>query len=184
MTLSFADRLRQEFARRRAANPRYSLRAFAQFLGLEHSTLSQILRGRRGVPAGTLARLAQRLDLGPEEAAAYQGAPDIREAARFAAQARRMSWLGEAAALLQTPAHWRLIDLLRSGEWRPDMRWAASRTGCSIDALNEASTRLLRLGLIRVDRQGTWRTAREIAGKNAHELREFALARIREASAT
>lgn len=182
MTPSFADRLRQEFARRRAANPRYSLRAFGQFLGLEHSTLSQILRGRRAVPPAKLRHLAGRLNLGPEETEAYQGASRLRDPAWFAAQAKRLSWLGEAAALMEVAAHWELLSLVGSNEWRPDMRWAAARTGHSIDVLNEASTRLLRLGLIQVDQDGRWRLASALAGKSERELRELALARIREDS--
>ena len=39
--------LAEEFMRRKRVNPRYSLRAFARSLALEHSTLSQLLRGKR-----------------------------------------------------------------------------------------------------------------------------------------
>ena len=47
--MRFQSILADEFARRRGANPRYSLRAFAAYLGMEHSTLSQLLRGRRPI---------------------------------------------------------------------------------------------------------------------------------------
>jgi len=46
---SFRLRLQAELARRCAGNPRYSLRAFARRLGVDHSTLSQLLRGRRAL---------------------------------------------------------------------------------------------------------------------------------------
>ena len=39
--------LETELARRRRVNPRYSLRAFARSVEMEHSTLSQLLRGKR-----------------------------------------------------------------------------------------------------------------------------------------
>jgi transcriptional regulator with XRE-family HTH domain len=39
--------LEAEWARRRRLNPRYSLRAFARSVRIEHSTLSQLLRGKR-----------------------------------------------------------------------------------------------------------------------------------------
>jgi hypothetical protein len=37
-------------------NARYSLPAFAAFLGTDHSTLQQILRGTRRAPAGYIAK--------------------------------------------------------------------------------------------------------------------------------
>lgn len=39
--------LQNELARRKKINPRYSLRAFARSVAIEHSTLSQLLRGKR-----------------------------------------------------------------------------------------------------------------------------------------
>jgi transcriptional regulator with XRE-family HTH domain len=91
MTPDFPERLRQEFARRRATNPRYSLRGFARFLGLEHSTLSQILRGRRAMPPRQLASMAARLNLGTEEIAAYQGACALGDPQRLAVQLKASS---------------------------------------------------------------------------------------------
>src|SRR5271168_1005637 len=43
----FRAKLAEQFEARRERNPRYSLRAFAAFLGADHSTLSRILRGAR-----------------------------------------------------------------------------------------------------------------------------------------
>lgn len=53
--------LTKEFERRRAVNPRYSLRAMARSVGLEHSTLSQLLRGKRTLTWKSIRRIAQRL---------------------------------------------------------------------------------------------------------------------------
>ena len=47
--MRFQSILADEFARRCQINPRYSLRAFALSIGIEHSTLSQLLRGRRTI---------------------------------------------------------------------------------------------------------------------------------------
>ena len=41
--------LESEFSRRKGVNPRYSLRAFARSVAIEHSTLSQLLRGKRAI---------------------------------------------------------------------------------------------------------------------------------------
>ena len=59
---SAAGRLRtilaSEFSRRKRVNPRYSLRAFARSVALEHSTVSQLLRGKRAVTWKTIRHVA------------------------------------------------------------------------------------------------------------------------------
>src|SRR5215217_8006129 len=61
----FRQVLQEELAQRCARNPRYSLRAFARYLTLDHSTLSQLLRGRRRFTARTIERVGKRLSLSP-----------------------------------------------------------------------------------------------------------------------
>jgi transcriptional regulator with XRE-family HTH domain len=55
--------LRDELARRKSRNKRYSLRAFARDLRVHHSTLSRVMRGHQRVTASTLATVATRLGL-------------------------------------------------------------------------------------------------------------------------
>jgi hypothetical protein len=50
--------LETEFARRRRVNPRYSLRAFARSVNLEHSTLSQLLRRKRTMTWKSIRQIA------------------------------------------------------------------------------------------------------------------------------
>jgi transcriptional regulator with XRE-family HTH domain len=63
--VSAALRLRavveDEFNRRKRTNPRYSLRAFARSVKLEHSTLSQLLRGKRTVTWRSISRIARTM---------------------------------------------------------------------------------------------------------------------------
>jgi transcriptional regulator with XRE-family HTH domain len=51
----------REFARRKRTNPRYSLRAFARSVNLEHSTLSQLLRGKRTVTWKSIGQIARTM---------------------------------------------------------------------------------------------------------------------------
>jgi len=53
--------LQTEFARRRRTNPRYSLRAFARSIGLDHSTVSQLMRGKRPVTGKSVRSIAGSL---------------------------------------------------------------------------------------------------------------------------
>ena len=76
----FAARLEQELEARRQKNPRYSLRAFAAFLETDHSTISQILQGRRRVPAVRIRAWARKLGMDRDEAAAYIAAEQLPDA--------------------------------------------------------------------------------------------------------
>jgi transcriptional regulator with XRE-family HTH domain len=59
--VTFRSVLQREWDKRRARNPRYSLRAFGRLLGTDHATLSQILRGRRALTSRTVDRYAKRI---------------------------------------------------------------------------------------------------------------------------
>jgi hypothetical protein len=175
----FRHRLREELARRRGVNRRYSVRAFAEFLGADHSTLSQILRNRRPVPAACLREWAARLRLGTEETELYQAAIEGEDFAAFERRRHHMSWMAEAAALLSRPAHWQLLQLLRAPDWRPDMRWAAARLGTDVDELNDVLARLLRLGLLEAGADGSWHDRSGLEELDAQCLLECALGRLR-----
>ncbi|MFL5330880.1 MAG: helix-turn-helix domain-containing protein [Gemmataceae bacterium] len=55
--------MQAELARQCARSAQYSLRAFARFLELDHSTLSQLLRGKRRFTARTIRRCGVKLGL-------------------------------------------------------------------------------------------------------------------------
>jgi transcriptional regulator with XRE-family HTH domain len=107
--------LQRELNARRAANRRYSLRAFARFLRIDHSALSQILRGKRALTPNMIRRLAARLGLGQAEIA--DACVEATDAAVRRAIARR--------------------------SFKPDSRWLASVTGIGVDDINITIHRLL-----------------------------------------
>lgn len=177
--MAFRERLQRELDLRRAKNPRYSIRALALFLGADHSTLAQILRGARRVPVGQIRRWAKKLAISPEETAAYtaaEHAPDQRTVAR---QRQLQHWTAEAMAVTSEPAHWRILQLCRAPGFRQDCRWIAVEIGVSVDQVNVALSRLLRLRLLQVNEQGEWKAAARLTER---EFRRTALARVRKES--
>lgn len=119
--IAFRSLLARELARRSARNQRYSLRAFARHLRVDHATLSQWLRGRRPITPRTVALLAPRLG------AAAGAAPD-------------------AAILALVPA----------AGFQADSRWIARTLGMSVDDVNMALQRLLRLGRLQMATRYAW----------------------------
>ena len=55
--------LRRELRKRKNTNAQYSLRAFALFLGVNPTFLSQVLRGMRSVSQPMLLKMGTRLKL-------------------------------------------------------------------------------------------------------------------------
>lgn len=63
----YREQLLTEFHHRTHRNPRYSLRAFASFLGIDPSALCRIFSGRQEPSSGTCLKLAQKLGLSGDE---------------------------------------------------------------------------------------------------------------------
>lgn len=145
----FRERLQRELAARCARNARYSLRGFANFLGIDHATLSQLLRGKRAATATTIRRLGARIGLGAEEIAAYQAAergslPGAR-ATPGAAEATALDWHA-----------WAILELVRLAEFRPDVGWISRVLGATVPEVQVALQHLVRLGFLRMASRDTW----------------------------
>src|SRR5215471_5313750 len=144
----FRQRLQRELDERRKRNARFSLRAFAKLLGTEHATVSQILRGQRRAPIGRIHAWAKQLDISPEEAAAYIAAEHLPDEATAARQEQVRHWTAEAAGILTGHVHWAIFRLCGAPDFRADVRWIARQSEATVDEVNVAFARLLRLGLV------------------------------------
>jgi len=179
MPQRFRELLKREFAARRRVNPRWSLRAFAALLGADHSTLSQVLRGKRRLPVRSLRQWAKRLGLAPEEVVAYVAAEHLPDPHVLAREAQLLHWTAEATALMTESVHWHLFDACQYRAVRPDARRFAARFGVSADEVNIAFSRLLRLGLLSTDSQGRWKSALGRRVEVRSGFQRTALARVR-----
>jgi transcriptional regulator with XRE-family HTH domain len=174
----FRDRLSQEFAARRRINRRFSLRAFALLLGVNHSTLSQILRGRRRIATRQVRRWGRVLGLEHEEIVVYAAAEHVSDPLSGRRQEQLRHWTAEALALVNQPAHLKILRLARGAEFRPDCRWLAEQTGIAVDEVNIALSRLLRLHLLAGDEK-KWKDATGLPALTRAAFRKLALARAR-----
>ena len=76
-----------------------------------------------------------------------------------------------------------IVKLCRAPDFRPDCRWIATQAGVSVDEVNLALQRLLRLGLIELASDGVWRDSTGLKRPDEREFRRVALARVREKAA-
>ena len=126
--MNLRARLRDEFDRRVARNPRYSLRAFARALGTEHSTLRRILDGRRRLTRSVIEQLGVRLRLSPAEVTAACADENAR----------------------------RILDLACDPRFRPDCRWIAVMSGIDLDDVNRTLHRLIYDRRLELRSAATW----------------------------
>ena len=125
--------MQTELARRRSANPRYSLRSFARDLAVDHSTLSQILRGTRRLTGRSVRAFGRRLRL---------PAPRI----------------AELCALENESA---VLSALDRPNFQADSRWVASMVGIPLDEVNVTLQRLLRKRIMAMTTRGRWERVQE-----------------------
>jgi transcriptional regulator with XRE-family HTH domain len=124
--------LHAEFERRRRTNRRFSLRAFAVLLGMDSSTVSQILRGRRRLSARLTTDVCARLALPARERDAL-----VREARTRAHERRVLRQVARAGFVARS---------------RPLARRLRLRT----DDVNAALVRLLRDGRVQMQTTTHW----------------------------
>jgi transcriptional regulator with XRE-family HTH domain len=142
---SFRIHLQGELARRCAANSQYSLRAFARDLGVNHATLSQILRAERPLTPKAISELGTALKLPADLIQSYCAS---EPAATSAARKGAAILTRDAAEVLGEWYHFALLELTHLESFKPDVRWISQVLGISTDDVAAAISRLLRLRLL------------------------------------
>jgi transcriptional regulator with XRE-family HTH domain len=169
-TGSFRQRLQEELAARCGRNPRYSLRAFANFLGIDHASLSQLMRGKRAMSEPTIRRLGSRIGLLADDIERYIATRETEPASNALA--------ADVAAVLKQGPAFAILELMRLREFRPDVRWIARMLGVDGDDVNIALQHLLRLGVLQMESASQWRDLTNGALHHEEEFTQLALERL------
>lgn len=147
------ERLRAAMRR----NPRFSLRSFAKQLGIDHSTLSQILRGRRRLSARALEAVGKRMGLGEEVLHAYaESSRKKADSKRLPEKFRSFHFDLDTFQLLCVRHHYAILELIQVQGFKTDSRWIAKTLGIAVEDVNIALQRLLRLGLLEMSGRDRW----------------------------
>jgi Domain of unknown function (DUF4423) len=149
-------------------------------LGTDHSTLSQILRGRRRVPDSHIYDWAKKLKIDGEEVAYYTAAESVPDSEATRRQECVRHWTAEVQTTFTQSVHWKILALSRTPQFRADCRWIGEQTGTTVDEVNLAFSRLLRLGLIEVKAKDRWVDLTGLSQLSESAFRKLALERIRQ----
>lgn len=124
LSSSFRIRLQDELAARCATNLQYSQRSFAQHLDIDHSTLSQLLRGKRKLTEAAIRRLGSGLKLHHDEIDSYVAHHQRWPVADSQIdEAKRLT--RDAAEMVADWYHYAILELTRTKNFQANSSWVA-----------------------------------------------------------
>lgn len=157
--------LLEELEHLRLKNPRYSLRAMAQRLGMSPGRLSEVMNGRRGLTRKTAEKIADRLDYDPKRRALFLATVERTNQTRSSSSATDPAPLKS----IQPPKydkididsfhvvadwyHFAILSLMELNDFDPSPKWISSRLGITITQCEQAMERLKRTGLIEENKE-------------------------------
>jgi uncharacterized protein (TIGR02147 family) len=155
--MDIVDVLHNEYQKRRAKNSRYSLRAFAQQMGVQSATLSAVLKRKRALPAPQTLRLLNQLNLTTHEKKRIFRSlkTPIKDAALKEFWARPAIDLEKAT--ISVVSEWEyaaVFSLCRVSDFKADEKWIAKRLGLDVARAKVVWKNLLALELIHVGADG------------------------------
>jgi uncharacterized protein (TIGR02147 family) len=165
------DMLIEEFAGRKDKNPSYSLRSFAQALGVSPSYLSLIFKGQRRVTAVMAQSMARKLSWPMQRRrffctlAEFETCRSASDRYQLAAELEKLSHLNRQVPSLSIDqfsmiAEWHhsaILAILTLPRFEPTKENIAERLYLTIAVCEAALNRLRRLGLVIEDERGAWK---------------------------
>lgn len=155
------EHMKRTFAERSRKNSSYSLRAFARSLGMDSSTVSAILKGKRPLTIKTARKIVEGLNItNPVEAQALI-------MSTFAADEAKKTVTGyteltmESAEAISSWQHFAILALLEIKDFKGQERTISERLNIPFGIVSECLDRLEKLDLI-VKKKEIW----QLTGKN------------------
>lgn len=154
------EHMKREFADRCRRNPAYSLRAFARSLGMDSSTVSAILKGKRPVTVKTARRILDGLHItDPGEAQAL-----LLETVAGSSGGADSGYTEldlDVAEAISSWEHFAILALMELKDFSGQERAIAERLNIPLGIVLECLGRLSKLGLV-ANRHARW----ALTGKN------------------
>jgi len=142
--------LKREFSRRQRINKKYSLRAFAKYLGLSHAALSEMLAGKRRISVQNVRRIGGALGWSER---------DLDKALR-SVEKDPLNFSQLSDEQVETLSEWYynvILELFLLENFDQSTAWIAKATGLSEGQVHAALLELEEAGQIRRTRSGEWK---------------------------
>ena len=182
--------LRGDLLNRQKSNPSYSIRAYARDLGLNSSTLSQILSGKRSLPLKSSKIIAAKLNLDSKESTLFlesinrsvMSIDDIK----IAPLDQRFMLDESYYKVIAEWEHYAVLDLFDLNDFEASVDYMAAKLKTTHERMNIVLTNLISCGLLVKNAKGVLekahpdiRTTEDRKGEalNAAHLEELELAK-------
>ena len=182
---SFRNYLQNELAKRAKKNARFSIRAFARHLGIEPSSLAQVLSGKRNLTDQMCLRLAEPLKLSSTKLRLLMKRDGIGKSSDSFSQFRRLE--EDEFRVISEWHYYAILELTRTDAFKGNINWIAASLEITAAEVRAAVERLKRLGYLKIDATGKWIDALGSATnlgneRSAHEFREYQSQILKKAS--
>lgn len=153
--------LRDEFTLRCNSNPRYSIRSFARFLDVSHSSISLFMAGKRSFSKETAKKIATKLNLSPVETQILMKKNDPFLSSQ-ASSNEEVDIDLETFSMISDWVHFAILSLLEIKDSKFDSTWLAKRLNIEKAQAQVAMERLIKLNLVKEVRGRTKQTGSPI----------------------
>ncbi|MGE3757115.1 MAG: DUF4423 domain-containing protein [Pseudobdellovibrionaceae bacterium] len=154
----FLKKLKEDFSRRTRTNPAFSLRAYAKYLGLHPSTLSQVLLGNRPLPQKTVSAVLMRLRLNARERTLFKESLEFKKTKLdqipIHTEDRRYLLDETYFQIIAEWEHYAVLTLFDCKEFEATQEDIQSRLNISKSRAEVVLANLLKYGLIMQDKNG------------------------------
>lgn len=153
MTNDYRSILTAELLKRVKENPSYSLRRFAQQLEVSPATLSGVLSGKRRLSLTSAAKITDKLNLPPSDAARFFQAVASHLANADVGSPPPPNYTTLSEDVFRTISDWyhyAILELTYVKGCQNDPRWFARKLGIETAQAAEAMDRLINLGLLEI----------------------------------
>ncbi len=150
----FRKRLQEELVERTGKNPKFSIRVFAQQLGVESSSLTQIINGKRPLTDKMCQRLANKLELSPDEVESLMG---VRREDRSSEHFPEFTNINvDMFKIIADWYHYAILELTYLSHFQGDPKWIAKVLGITKHEARAAIERLQRADFLEITEDGKW----------------------------
>ncbi|MEA9358140.1 TIGR02147 family protein [Bacteriovorax sp. PP10] len=152
--------INQELSNKLENNPKYSLRAYANYLGISPASLSRILSGQTKVTPKIFKVIGDKLNLGPSQMTQMLSSLQLK---KIQGNIRNVEHRGMSAIemekfnLIADWYHYAILHMCSLEDFNKDPKWIAKRLGIKdVTLIKQAITRLLENKLMGIDEEDNY----------------------------
>lgn len=159
--LAIQKLLRSQLLTAQSKNPKYSLRSYSRKLGMNPGALSSIMNGKRNVSKEMAGKITRKLLIDPQERVEILKLfPEIRkyrntEEMKNDEGTNYLEIESSTFKLIAEWEHFAVLSLLKTIDFKHCHQWIGERLGISKFRAQEVIERLLSLGFLEIDQDGS-----------------------------